>query len=152
MKVTIEVDSVCELKEVLTELNSQSVMDAELDALRRSMIRPVRELARALARYHAHNPHQENSDMANKPQMVGASPILEQLRSQVEQANTVVASATTFINGIPALIADAVSKAQANGATAEELQPLSDLSNTLTQNADALAQAIQANTPTPSAP
>lgn len=79
--------------------------------------------------------------------MVGANPGLEQLRAQVESTNGVLQSATTFITGVPTLIQAAVQQAMANGATAEELQPVLDLGNQLQQNASALADAVAANNP-----
>ena len=65
----------------------------------------------------------------------------------VEKANTVMGSATVLISGFQARLDAAVSEALANGATAEQLQPLSDLSVELGASADALAAAVVANTP-----
>lgn len=64
----------------------------------------------------------------------------------VEKAKTVMDSAAVLIGGIQARIDGAVSEALANGATAEQLQPLSDLSVELGSSADALAAAVEANT------
>lgn len=75
------------------------------------------------------------------------SPIIDQLTAQVTAATTVETSAVTFINGIQALIDAAVAQALANGATAEQLQPVSDLSTQMQTESDALAAAIQAHTP-----
>jgi len=74
-----------------------------------------------------------------------ASPILDQLTTQVTNTTTVEQSAITLINGIQARIDAAVQQALANGATADQLQPISDLSNAMEAQTDALAAAIQAN-------
>lgn len=65
----------------------------------------------------------------------------------VQNANTVIGSATTLINGFQARLDAAVAEALANGATAAELQPLSDLSVELKTQTQALADAVVANTP-----
>jgi hypothetical protein len=76
-----------------------------------------------------------------------ASPILQQLTDQVAATTTVDASAVQFINGIQALIDSAIAQALDNGATAEQLQPISDASNAMKTESDALAAAILAHTP-----
>lgn len=76
-----------------------------------------------------------------------ASPLLAPLAATVTKARTVMASATSLVNGIPGLIQSAVQQAIANGATAEELKPVSDLGIALDAEADALAAAVLANTP-----
>lgn len=73
-----------------------------------------------------------------------ASPILDQLKQQVQQTTGVEQSAITLINGIQAQIDQAVQAAMENGATAEELQPVSDLSNAMSDQTNQLAAAIQA--------
>lgn len=78
--------------------------------------------------------------------MTGAEQIA-QLTAQVNKANTVEKSAQTLIEGIKARIDSAVSAALANGATQEQLQPLSDLGTALDTESDSLAAAVQANTP-----
>ena len=72
------------------------------------------------------------------------NPILDQLTAQVTAATGVEQSATVFINGIQAKIDAAVAAALANGATAEQLQPVSDLSNAMQTESDNLAAAIVA--------
>jgi hypothetical protein len=74
------------------------------------------------------------------------SPVLESLKAAVNRETDVVTSAVTLINGIAARMQAAVDAALANGATAEELQPVTDEVNTMTANADALAAAVNANT------
>lgn len=76
-----------------------------------------------------------------------ANPIIDQLTAEVERAKTIEASAITLINGIAARIDAAVQQALQGGATAQELQPLTDLSTSLKAEDDALAAAVQANTP-----
>ncbi len=77
------------------------------------------------------------------------SPLLANVTDDVTKATTVVKSATVLINGIQARIDAAVEAAITNGATAAELQPVSDLSDALEAETNALAAAVQANTPTP---
>jgi len=76
-----------------------------------------------------------------------ANPALTDLASEITNATSVQASATILINGISQRIADAVSAAISNGATAEELKPVSDLGIQLQQQTDALNSAVIANTP-----
>lgn len=64
----------------------------------------------------------------------------------VENATDVMLTATVLINGIAARINSAVAEALLNGATAAELQPLSDLSVALAATATELADAVLANT------
>lgn len=68
------------------------------------------------------------------------------LTAQVTKATTVEKSAQTLIEGIKARIDAAVAAAIAGGATAEQLQPLTDLGTSLDTESDALAAAVQANT------
>jgi len=73
-----------------------------------------------------------------------ASPVLDQLTQQVTNTTGVEQSAVVFINGIQAKIDAAVAAALENGATAEQLQPISDLSTAMEAQTDALAAAIAA--------
>jgi len=75
-----------------------------------------------------------------------ANQALTDLTNEITNATTVEDGAITFINGVPGLIADAVAKALANGATADELKPVSDLGTELQAKSDALQAAITANT------
>lgn len=95
---------------------------------------------------------QRNPKMANAPKqnLAQTSPIIEQLKAQIERTNGVIASATTLIQGIPTLLTDAVNQAMQNGATAAELEPINQLGQQLAANADALAAAVTANNPQPS--
>lgn len=74
-----------------------------------------------------------------------SSPILQQLTEQVTATTGVEQSAVVFINGVQAKIDAAVAAALENGATAEQLQPVSDLSNEMQTQSTALAAAIAAN-------
>jgi hypothetical protein len=75
------------------------------------------------------------------------SPVIDQVITEMTNATTVEDSAIAFITGVPQMIADAVAKAIENGATAEELQPVSDVGNQLQTKSDALQAALVANTP-----
>jgi hypothetical protein len=75
------------------------------------------------------------------------SPAIQELTDAVTNATTVEASAMAFINGVPGLVTDAVTKALDNGATKEQLAPLSDLSKQLEAQSQALKDALTANTP-----
>lgn len=78
-----------------------------------------------------------------------ASPVPQKVVDGVTNAKTVMVSAETLINGIGTMVANAVQQALANGATAAELQPVSDVVDTLNAESTSLAAAVQANTPTP---
>ena len=69
------------------------------------------------------------------------------LTTEVTNATTVMASAETLIDGFSARLTAAVDAALANGATAEELQPLTDLGSALDAESGKLAAAVTANTP-----
>lgn len=79
------------------------------------------------------------------------NPVLEDLRLQVEETTAVVGSAVTLINGIGARVQTAVDAAIANGATAEQLAPVTDEVAALKASSQALADAVAANTPPPAA-
>lgn len=74
------------------------------------------------------------------------SQVLADLIAEVTAAETVEASATALIAGIPARIQAAVDAATANGATAAELAPLTDLVTALKASDAALSTAVVANT------
>lgn len=79
--------------------------------------------------------------------------VIDDLTAQVTANTTVTESAITLINGIQGRIDDAVKAAIANGATAEQLAPLADLSATLKTEDLKLGAAVAANTPAaPAAP
>ena len=72
---------------------------------------------------------------------------IERLKSEVARSTTVSSSAVLLINGISARIKKAVDEAIANGATAEELVPLTDLNVALSTSSNELGAAVIANTP-----
>jgi hypothetical protein len=74
-----------------------------------------------------------------------ANPIVADLVASVTNARGVMSSATTLINGFQAKLDAAIAAAVANGATAEELAPLTELSAGVKADADALAAAVAAN-------
>lgn len=76
-----------------------------------------------------------------------AKQVLTDLAEKVTRATTVMDSAEQLITGIQARIDEAVAKAQENGATEEELAPLTELSAALEAESDQLTAAITANTP-----
>lgn len=76
-----------------------------------------------------------------------ANPVLDALAAQVKVNTDVEASAEILINGMADRIAAAVQAAIANGATAEELAPVSDEVAAMKAGADRLAAAVKANTP-----
>lgn len=71
--------------------------------------------------------------------------IVGQLTQDVTAARGAMASATVLINGFQARLDAAVAAALANGATAEELQPLTDLSAAFEADTAALSAAVAAN-------
>lgn len=71
-----------------------------------------------------------------------SSPVLDQLTQQVTATVGIEQSAAALINGFQAKLDQAVAAALENGATAEQLQPISDLSNEMQKQTDALAAAV----------
>jgi hypothetical protein len=76
-----------------------------------------------------------------------ANPILLDLATTVAEATSVEDSAAALIGGFAARLQAAVDAAIANGATADELKPVSDEVAALKASSDALATAVAANTP-----
>ena len=76
-----------------------------------------------------------------------ANPVLDDLAAQVKANTDAEASAVIVLNGIAGRIQTAVDAALANGATAAELQPVTDEVAALKASADALSAAVVANTP-----
>lgn len=77
------------------------------------------------------------------------SPALDNVVADITAANTTIDGAIVYIAAVPKLITDAVSAAVANGASADELKPVSDLADTLKAKAADMANAMAANTPSP---
>jgi len=73
--------------------------------------------------------------------------VLDDLAAQVKVNTDVEASAALALNGVAGRIQAAVDEALANGATAEQLAPVTDEVNALKASADALASAVARNTP-----
>jgi hypothetical protein len=76
-----------------------------------------------------------------------AVPVIEALVASVAAEDSVIDSAIMLINGISAQISTAVAAAMANGATAAELAPLTDLNTSIQAKSAALSAAVAANTP-----
>lgn len=74
------------------------------------------------------------------------NPALADLTAEITEANTVMGSAKTFIDGVADKIAAAVAAAVANGATEAELAPVAALGTELRNNSTQLQAAIIANT------
>jgi hypothetical protein len=77
------------------------------------------------------------------------TPVLDDLKAAVDKTTTVETSAVTLINGIADRVKAAVDAAIANGATAEQLAPVTDEVAAMNAGADALAAAVTANTAPP---
>ncbi len=71
------------------------------------------------------------------------------LTASVTALTTAGDSAIAMLNGIKQMIADAVAKALAAGATAVQLQALTDLGTKLDSETSNLAAAVVANTAAP---
>jgi hypothetical protein len=71
---------------------------------------------------------------------------LTNLANQAKVNTDAEDSATIVLNKVPQMIADAVAKALAAGATAAQLQAISDLGTALAAHAAPLASAVAANT------
>lgn len=83
----------------------------------------------------------------NKQNMAVLDDLIAKLTADVAAETTEVASAIVFINGVPALITNAVNAALAAGATAEQLAALTALSTSLEAETPALTAALTANAP-----
>ena len=79
--------------------------------------------------------------------MAALDDAIAKLQADVTAEATVEQSAITLLNGIPKLIADAVSAALAQGATPAQLKALTDLSASIEANTTGLSAAVTANTP-----
>lgn len=73
------------------------------------------------------------------------NPVLDELQVAVTNITGVVDSAVALINGIAARVQAAVDAAIANGATAEQLQPVVDEVAALNASSKSLADAVSAN-------
>jgi cell division ATPase FtsA len=75
-----------------------------------------------------------------------AKQTLQDIEDRMTKAETIEDGAIVYIKSVPQLIKDAIAQAQENGATAEELVPLTDLSVSLDAKSDALQEALTAGT------
>ncbi len=75
--------------------------------------------------------------------------IVDDVIAQINATDTVLDGAIVYVASVPQLIAAAVQQAIAGGATAAQLQPLTDLTATLKSKSDSLVAALAANTPSP---
>lgn len=73
------------------------------------------------------------------------NPVVGTLVTDVNNAKGAMESAVVLINGFQARLDAAVAAALANGASAAELQPLTDLSAAFEADTTALASAVAAN-------
>ena len=69
------------------------------------------------------------------------------LNAEVTRQKTIKDSVIALINGIPALITDAVAKATAAGATPAQLAAFDQVSAAIKASDDDLAAAVAANVP-----
>ncbi len=72
---------------------------------------------------------------------------LDALKAKVERSDQVGESAIALIQGFPQMLRDEVAKAQANGATPEQLAGFDELATRLDSDSDQLAAAVSAGTP-----
>lgn len=87
----------------------------------------------------------EDTIMAGK--FASVSDALTGLQKDVQDEETVKQSVVTLITGIPSLIAAAVAVALAAGATPEQLQAFSDLSDSIEAKNTDFANAVVTGTP-----
>ena len=73
--------------------------------------------------------------------------VIAKLEKEVAETTEVIKSAILLIEGIAESQRTAIEAALANGATAEELKPISDEVDALSASTDALSAAVAANTP-----
>ncbi len=95
-------------------------------------------------RYNTQKPQTTTRKKNNMPNQA-----IVDLTDEITEAESVIDGAVIFVNGVPDLIAAAVKAAIANGATAAELAPVTALGVDLKAKAQALKDALVANTPTP---
>lgn len=110
--------------------------DSDLSySARRELRRVTRQLRKAVA---------ANRQLGTGGRFMGNT-ILDTLATEVTETIGVIQSAVTLINGFKDRQAAAIAEALANGATAEQLQPLYDLNAALDTASTSLAEAVAAN-------
>jgi len=82
-----------------------------------------------------------------KGDIMNLTQLIEDLRAKVQANTNATTAAIALINGIPALIEAAVTKALEAGATPEQLASLTALKDEIAANADNLGAAVTAGTP-----
>lgn len=106
------------------------------------LLQPTEALAAAVAANKPNHTAKESDSI-----MAAPNPILDPLEAQVTSTVGVMQSAVALISGFAAAEAAAIQQALANGATADQLAPLTTLNTQLKAQTDALAAAVAANTP-----
>ena len=74
---------------------------------------------------------------------------LQPLIDEITADGSIIDGATTFIQGVPALIQAGIDAALAGGATAAQLAPVQAVADAVSAKAQALQAAILAGTPNP---
>lgn len=77
------------------------------------------------------------------------NPVIDALAAEVAQEVDIMKSAKILIDGFAARTQAAIDAALANGATAEQLVPVTQIVTDLNDNGDALAASVAANTAPP---
>lgn len=122
--------------------------DEALDRLGASLVGPTNTLAAAVDAAGGNSRSTAgDSGMAKKniASAADAQAALDDLTAQVSKTRGVIASATTFVSGVRAMIDAAVQAAIGNGATAEQLAPVVAVADAMGTEADSLAAAVAAN-------
>jgi type II secretory pathway component PulM len=88
---------------------------------------------------------QEIRTMSQSVNQLGQS--ITELQADVTRSADVTQSAVTLIQGFAQRLQDAITAAQAEGVTPDQLQALTALHASVSANSDALAAAVTANTP-----
>lgn len=137
-------DAVASVAEGVAELADAGADSAKLAAAAANLRTRTQALQDAVAHAPAiHYPSpattQESAAMANV--------VVQQVLDQVKATDTVIDSATALINGFGQVVTDAVNKAIANGATQQELAPVTDALAEIRGKTDALAKAVVAGAP-----
>jgi hypothetical protein len=84
--------------------------------------------------------------MATTPPTTGNA-VIDAALQQMAATTDILAAGKVFADNVPGWITAAVNKAIAAGATAAQLQAVTDLAATMKTNSDAFAAAIAADTP-----
>ena len=85
-------------------------------------------------------------------EMAAIDDAIEGLKTKLADNTSATASIKALVSSIPQMIADAVAKAIAAGATPAEVQAVVDLGNALKANTDELVASVVAGTPIAATP